>query len=162
MFPLPNYMTYTAFFPGPQPSMSLFPTPNNLPFPDLAFGSNEDVLRALQDLDISKIAGVLKTLTDAADAANIPTPLTGIPSTSTLPSLAAASSASTISSKLASPSSDLPSHPDHAHLLASKWMGPTKLAELVASEGLLHPLLLQDTWLTYFQASFTRRGNFRP
>lgn len=142
MFPLPNYMTYTAFFPGPQPSMSLFPTPNNLPFPDLAFGSNEDVLRALQDLDISKIAGVLKTLTDAADAANIPTPLTGIPSTSTLPSLAAASSASTISSKLASPSSDLPSHPDHAHLLASKWMGPTKLAELVASEGLLHPLLL--------------------
>ncbi|KAJ7240321.1 hypothetical protein B0H12DRAFT_1024784 [Mycena haematopus] len=144
-------MAYSPpYFPGAQPSTSsLFPTLST-PFPDLAIGSNEDVLRALQNLDISKIAGVLKTLTDAADAANIPIPTTAIPSTSIQPPPIASTSGSASGSKprnshqrtldmaLASSSSDSPSHPGHAHLLANKWMGPSKLAELVASEGLVY------------------------
>ncbi|KAJ6539526.1 hypothetical protein B0H19DRAFT_1179462 [Mycena capillaripes] len=141
MFPPPD-LTSPPYFPGAQPSMSLFPTFNNPAFPDLALGSNEDVLRALQNLDMSNIAGVLKTLTDAADAANIPLPL-GIALNSAHPAPATSSSVSTSNKKhrrpldLTLPSSS-PSHSGHAHMLANKWMGPAKLAELVASEGLVY------------------------
>lgn len=62
--------------PPPHPSAqqppSLFATPIGVPLNDLAFGSNEDILRALQDLDMGKIANVLKTLGEAAAAANVP------------------------------------------------------------------------------------------
>ncbi|KAF8195693.1 hypothetical protein K438DRAFT_1826365 [Mycena galopus ATCC 62051] len=131
LFPVSNYAVYPPYLPGARPSApSLFPA---LPFPDLALGSNEDVLRALQNLDVSKIAGVLKTLTDAADAA-------GIPSTSTQPPPVASTSTKKHrrTLDLTLPSSSSESQSGHAHLLATKWMGPAKLAELVASEGLVY------------------------
>ncbi|KAJ7129498.1 hypothetical protein C8R44DRAFT_614346 [Mycena epipterygia] len=139
-------MPFPPYYPGAQPNGSLFPTN---PFPDLAFGSNEDVLRALQDLDLSKIAGVLKTLSDAADSANVP--LTGpIPSSSTRPAGSSSLSGGsqtipkhkkhrrTLDMTLPSSSSEPQTDADHAHLLATKWMGPTKLAELVKTEGLVY------------------------
>ncbi|KAJ7178978.1 hypothetical protein C8R46DRAFT_1072067 [Mycena filopes] len=105
---------------APTADMTLFPTH---PFPNLSsYTSNEDVLRALQDLDVSKIAGVVKTLTDAADAANI--------------SMSMASGAFLPPHRrtldLTGPSSFSDPHPGHAHLLANKWMS------LVESEGLVY------------------------
>lgn len=152
---------FPTYFPGAQPTL--------FPFPDLALGTNEDVLRALQDIDISKIAGVLKTLTDAADAANIPLPMTAIPSTSARPPAAASTSGAKKSTKkhrrtldMTLPSvSDSSSLTGHAHLLATKWMSPAKLAELVASEGTC-VLLLPRNLVHISQVSCTRRGSFRP
>ncbi|KAJ7684010.1 hypothetical protein B0H17DRAFT_941295 [Mycena rosella] len=102
---------------------------------------------------MSKIAGVLKTLSDAAEAANVP--LTGLPAPSAplVPALPASSSGSVprlesapkkskrrgaLDPTLPSASSGPPTRSDHEHLLATKWMGPTKLAELVRSEGLVY------------------------
>ncbi|THH05912.1 hypothetical protein EW146_g9771 [Bondarzewia mesenterica] len=79
--PPPPYMHFPPPPPSyqydlpPMPSSSqdpphLFPG-HNLP-PDLSFGSNDDILRAVQDLDLSKLANVLKTLGEAAAAANMP------------------------------------------------------------------------------------------
>ena len=41
-----------------------------VPLGDFQYASNDDILRAIQDMDVSKIANVLKTLGDAAAAAN--------------------------------------------------------------------------------------------
>ncbi|KAF7355475.1 Carbohydrate esterase family 9 protein [Mycena sanguinolenta] len=150
LFPLANYTAYPPYFPGAQPNTSsVFPTLNNLPFSDLAMGSNEDVLNALQNLDITKIAGVLKTLTDAADAANIPLATIGTPSTNMqhVPPVASGSGSASKNPRkkhrrtlevLPPSGSSSSANPDHAHLLANKWMSATKLGELVASEGLVY------------------------
>ncbi|KAF7352633.1 Nucleolar protein [Mycena venus] len=171
LFPLPNSVAYPPYFTGAEPSASLFPTLNDLPFPDLTFGSNEDVLRALQDLDMSKIAGVLKTLTETADAANIPIPMTAIPSTSRQPLPVASTSVSAGGTKpnkkhrrtldITSPSSssEPSSHSSHAHLLANKWLGPAKLAELVASEG-AHILLLARNLVNISSGLVYKKGKF--
>lgn len=55
-----------------QPHPSLFSLPMGVPLNDLALGSNEDILRNMQelDLDMGKIANVLRTLSEAAAAAN--------------------------------------------------------------------------------------------
>ncbi|EGN93028.1 hypothetical protein SERLA73DRAFT_146179, partial [Serpula lacrymans var. lacrymans S7.3] len=43
----------------PQQPPPLFPLPMGIPLlPDLQFGSNDEILRALQDLDVSKLANV--------------------------------------------------------------------------------------------------------
>lgn len=83
----PHYMPFQIGYPYQHPPQyegqpsssseqqqhsSLFPTPMGVPLNELANGSNEDILRALQDLDMSKIANVLKTLGEAAAAANVP------------------------------------------------------------------------------------------
>jgi len=77
-YPAPQYDAQSSSAQGPsqhqQPHPSLFATPMDLPLNDLAFGSNEDILRVLQDLDMGKIANVLKTLGEAAAAANINNP----------------------------------------------------------------------------------------
>ncbi|KAK2466066.1 hypothetical protein APHAL10511_001708 [Amanita phalloides] len=133
---------------GPNPP---FAPPMNLPFSELAFGSNDDILRALQDIDISKIANVLKTLEDAATAANV--------SLGALPSIVSSSSAPATSlgqtpvpsnTIISSASTDQDqgslrrkvaiqrTTPDHAYLLANKWLNASKLAELVKAEGLVY------------------------
>lgn len=127
-------------------------------FSELAFGSNEDLLRALQDLDMSKIANVLKTLGDAASNNGpsfapqlgfMPSQLNQLaPPPSVRPVPAASNSI------LGVPSQTMPStghrrtinmnlsgneqhsNPDHAHLLANKWLNASKLAELVRDEGI--------------------------
>ncbi|KAH7931228.1 hypothetical protein BV22DRAFT_981015, partial [Leucogyrophana mollusca] len=60
--PYPS-MQYGFHDPGGQYSQppllpqSLFPS-LGLPLPDFQFGSNDEILRAIQDLDVSKIASV--------------------------------------------------------------------------------------------------------
>jgi hypothetical protein len=139
----PHYINYPpvqyGFTPNPQ-----FAQPMNLSFSDLTFGSNEDVLRALQDIDISKIAHVLKTLEDAATAANVPLiPLPPVSSRSIplgqmpAPSNAIIANASTDPNQGSSlcRAEMQQTAPNHAHLLAHKWLNAGKLAGLVETEG---------------------------
>ena len=138
-----HYINYPpvqyGFTPNPQ-----FTQPMNLSFSDLTFGSNEDVLRALQDIDISKIAHVLKTLEDAATAANMP--LMPLPPVSSRPiplGQMPAPSNAIIANASIDPSQGSPrcraetqeTAPNHAHLLAHKWLNASKLAGLVETEG---------------------------
>lgn len=125
-------------------------------FSELAFGSNEDLLRALQDLDMSKIASVLKTLGEAASANGptfapqlgfMPSQLDQLPPAPPVKQVAAASNSilgipptatstshrRTINMNLSG--NDQHANPDHAHLLANKWLNASKLAELVRDEG---------------------------
>ena len=144
--------------PSPQ-SPPIFPTLGG-PLPDFQFASNDDIIRALQDMDVSKIASVLKSLGDAA-AANaavagpppfVPPPLPplpassivrsqpqlGLPSTSTCPVLSPVPKSTKSSHKRVLDMS-LPGpeqiNPEHAHMLANKWMNASKLAELVKTQG---------------------------
>ncbi|THH11684.1 hypothetical protein EW146_g7959 [Bondarzewia mesenterica] len=164
--PPPPYMHFPPPPPSyqydlpPMPSSSqdplhLFPG-HSLP-PDLSFGSNDDILRAEQDLDLSKLANVLKTLEEAAAAAHMPffdsllppqpTRHSGLPPVDQTPSPlnvilgvlpkppAKMPRCSRITNIQLS-STDLSDNPEHAHLLANKWLNPNKLAELVQTEGL--------------------------
>ncbi|KAG2013292.1 nucleolar protein [Coprinopsis cinerea AmutBmut pab1-1] len=143
---------------------------NNVPpnvFNELAYGSSDDVLRALQDLDMDKIAGVLKTLGDAANAVNVPPlpptfppppafvpqPLPLPPTSSTtlgqtpvessaiLGRTGRQTGASTRRSQPANHTSSVLEHQtntDHAEMLCTKWLSAAKLTELVKSEGLVY------------------------
>ncbi|TFK55520.1 hypothetical protein OE88DRAFT_1622149 [Heliocybe sulcata] len=130
--------------------------------PELSLGgSAEDILRTLQDLDLSKIANVLKTLNDAAAAANGPVagPSTFIaplpppppapargkrPATSDAilgtPQMKANERAKKVQRKIDSAAlvPDTPPNPEHATLLATKWLSTSKLAELAQTEGLVY------------------------
>ncbi|PFH51275.1 hypothetical protein AMATHDRAFT_142885 [Amanita thiersii Skay4041] len=156
--PQQHYINYLPV-PYTHPSNPhIFPPSLNVPFSELTFGSNEDVLRALQDIDISRIANVLKTLEDAATAANVP--LGVQPSTITQPP-PSETARPTLPGQVPAPSNailGLPSpngnivnahrnsqpkniqqtNPDHAYLLANKWLNPSKLSDLVEKEGLVY------------------------
>ena len=84
--------------------------------PDLEYASNDDILHALQDLDVTKIASVLKTLREAAAAANVP--LTSLPSTLLRRSQPATSNDSTPSSSVGIAECHVPSVPQHDRHLA--------------------------------------------
>jgi hypothetical protein len=159
-------------FPAPcfdPPTSSSYPystIPNDLPlnapafqppisFSDAAisleYASNDDILRALQDLDVTKVASVLKTLGEAAAAANVP--LTSLSSTL----LQRAQTATPIDSRPSNPViAEIPAqrvlqhhrrlgdinthqepldHSDHAELLATKWLGAKRLAQLAKTQG---------------------------
>lgn len=135
----------TAAFQPPVPF-------STVAIPDLEYASNEDILRALQDLDVTKIATVLKTLGEAAAAANIPlTSLSSIipqrppatsPSSSTPSDLVVASERPTrrVSQHHrrranVSPRQEPLAHSDHADLLSTKWLSANKLAELARTQG---------------------------
>lgn len=131
------------------------------PLPDFQYASNDDILRAIQDMDMSKIATVLKTLGDAAAAANgsVPNPpppgfvpppppnadavqpLAHTPSTSSVGVLSTAPKSTKSSHKrvldMSLPGPE-PANQEHAHMLANKWMNASKLAELVKTQGLRH------------------------
>lgn len=155
------------------------------PLPDFNFASNDDIIRALQDMDVSKIASVLKSLGDAA-AANAsvtnppafdPPPLPPLPANAIvrsqpqldLPSTSAGSVFSSI------PKSTKSSHkrvldmslpgpeqinPEHAHMLANKWMNASKLAELVKTQG--KQVVATDglCFRILVQVLYTKRENF--
>jgi hypothetical protein len=161
--PYPHPFNGSAFHCDPISTQtpSLFPSVGNLSeaaFSQLAFGSNEDVLRALQDLDITKIASVLKTLGEAAAAADVPNPASQVnvmpselqppPSapwqvpvnsnvTLGIPPKQSSTSAGKNLLDMNSPGKEQHTNPDHAYLLANKWLNATKLAELVRDEGLM-------------------------
>lgn len=175
--PQPQFMQYQSmgypYHPGPpghypappfhheQPS--LLPM-GGVPLNDLALASNEDILRALQDLDMTKIASVLKTLGEAA-ASHLypngpfgamgphqdgpgPTPPNQVPTTA-----GDILNTNVVESKqqehgstqgrpghnrvldMSLPGPELHINTDHAYLLAHKWMNPSKLTELVKTEG---------------------------
>lgn len=130
------------------------------PLPDFNFASNDDIIRAIQDMDVSKIASVLKSLGDAAAASasvtNPPAfvspslpplpantivrsePQVDLPSSSTGPVLSSVPKSTKSSHKRVLDMS-LPGpeqiNPDHAHMLANKWMNASKLGELVKTQG---------------------------
>jgi len=129
-----------------QPSVSF----STVAVPDLEYASNDDILRALQDLDVTKIATVLKTLGEAAAAANIPlTSLSSIitqrplPTTSSIPSNPIVTTehptrrVSQHHRRHANANSQQEplAHSDHADLLATKWLSANKLAELARTQG---------------------------
>jgi hypothetical protein len=143
---MPNGLSLNAG--GFQPPDSL----SNATVPDLNYASNDDILLALQDLDVTKIATVLKTLGDAAAAANVPLNLTSLPSTLLQRPHAATPIDPTLSNSTAVAERSAPQVPqhhrrlvdtpqelleqsDHAILLATKWLNPQKLAELAKTQG---------------------------
>jgi len=164
-------------YPGPPPPsfdpqlQSIFTPPGGgSAFSELAFGSNEELLRALQELDMSKIAHVLKSLSEAATTNGpshafapqfgfIPTQLEQLPPSSLgqLPvgshailgippkqTVAFSSHKRTIDMSL--PGNELHTNSDHAYLLANKWLTASKLADLVRDEGLSPiPLWLKNS-----------------
>ena len=179
-YPYP-FIGSPAFHCDPTQAPSAFPSAANLggvSFSQLAFGSNEDVLRVLQELDITKITSALKTLGDAAANANAPkfTPQVNampseqppppavwqVPATSNV-ILGIPPKPSTSGNKnllnMSLPGNEQHTNPDHAYLLANKWLNATKLAELVRDEGLLHVSNLDIISLMYIQALSTRRGS---
>ena len=140
----------SPFMPQNVPPVTLFPPTMNLPFSEMTFGSNDDVLRALQALDMSKITSVLKSLGDAAAAVSGQSPMEQ-PRPTPLGQVPAASGA--ILGHPPNESSSPPGHqrtldmslvththqtnPDHAYLLANKWLNASKLTELARTEGAL-------------------------
>ena len=143
---MPNGLSLNAG--GFQPPDSL----SNTTVPDLNYASNDDILRALQDLDVTKIATVLKTLGEAAAAANVPLNLASLPSTLLQRPHAATPIDPTLTNSTAVVESSAPhvpqhhrrlvdtrreslEHSDHAVLLATKWLNAQKLAELAKIEG---------------------------
>ncbi|OAX44502.1 hypothetical protein K503DRAFT_764917 [Rhizopogon vinicolor AM-OR11-026] len=146
---------------GQSSSANLLPN-LGFPLPDFQFASNDEIIRALQDLDVSKLAGVLKTLGDAAAAANVPMNIPGFvppplghpnmhpppppqlvgqpPSTSGIILNTAPKSTRASHKRVLDMSLPGPDHgdPDHAHMLANKWMNAAKLAELVKTHGLVY------------------------
>ncbi|KAG9317467.1 hypothetical protein JVU11DRAFT_1669 [Chiua virens] len=129
------------------------------PLPDFHFASNDDIIRAIQDMDVSKIASVLKSLGDAAAASASVTnpppfvpppppmpsnpipPQVNLPSTSTGLILSSVPKSTKSSHKrvldMSLPGPEQP-NPEHAHILANKWMNASKLAELVKTQGLVY------------------------
>ncbi|KAF7430794.1 RNA polymerase I enhancer binding protein [Pleurotus ostreatus] len=158
-----SFMEPTSFLPFPhdaqqsQPQFGFLPgmapPPMGVPFADLSLATNDDVLRAIQALDVSKIADVLKTLNEAAATANIPlnipvnaleTPLPATPLPKPLPGADTRRPPQRNMKNpkhikaLAARSAEQQIPSDHAQLLATKWMSTTKLAELVQTEGLVY------------------------
>ncbi|RXW25268.1 hypothetical protein EST38_g638 [Candolleomyces aberdarensis] len=153
--PPPHFITHPhpAFLPfslGQLPP-GFVPPPGAFPpgVPGELYGSNDDVIRALQTMDVTKIAGVMKTLGDAAAAANVPLfpfphPLIPIP----LPPPSSAvgqvpvGSTTILNTGVRHLAAPIASNPDrvngHAELLATKWLNARKLAELVETEGLVY------------------------
>ncbi|ETW83814.1 hypothetical protein HETIRDRAFT_46989 [Heterobasidion irregulare TC 32-1] len=114
----------------------------------------------MQDLDVSKITNVLKTLSEAAAAANVPlgfldslvsqpprdassVPVDQNPSSSNrilgIPpkQLAKPVHRSRITN-INLPPVDATDNPEHAHMLATKWLSANRLAEMVKTEGLVY------------------------
>ncbi|KAG6869327.1 hypothetical protein C0993_000080 [Termitomyces sp. T159_Od127] len=129
---------------------SLFPTGANLSLSELNFGSNDDVLRALQAIDMSKITSVLKNIGEGsagADDSAMAQPTQALPHVQVplmpAPMLAMGQVQGPIPNHrrmlgLPTPSVEQQGSPNHAHLLANKWLSASKLAELVRTEGLIY------------------------
>ncbi|KAL6309823.1 hypothetical protein BKA93DRAFT_814710 [Sparassis latifolia] len=142
-------------FGHPHHPPPLYPDPSGQPLPDLNFASSEELLRALQDLDFVKVASVLKSLGDAAAAANVslngplvypPPPLLAPPPVKNTPARSDAilgrppkqKSAPPVPKNIPLPAPVEVDNPEHAHMLSHVWMNASKLAEMVKNEGLVY------------------------
>ncbi|KAL0953669.1 hypothetical protein HGRIS_004867 [Hohenbuehelia grisea] len=143
--PFPNdgsgFMGYAPPFGFPGMQLMQAPQPaQGMPFSELTFGSNEDVLRAIQDLDVSKLANVLKTIGEASGETSAG-PSGGLHAGLSLPARSQRMGTKKASKHVIAAASQAVAHnthPDHAHMLANKWLSATKLADLVKSEGLVY------------------------
>lgn len=154
------------------------------PLPDFHLASNDDIIRALQDMDMSKIASVLKSLGDAAAAnasannppAFAPPPISSLPATTIARSQPQVDLPSTSTGPVLSsiPKSTKSSHkrvlnmslpgpeqakPEHAHMLANKWMNASKLAELVKTQGKQVVANGGLRFRMFVQVSYTKKAN---
>ena len=192
----PQFMQYQSmgypYHPGPP---GHYPTPpfhheqpsvlpiGGVPLNDLALASNEDILRALQDLDMTKIASVLKTLGEAAASHlharqdilgppppnQIPTTAGDILNTNAVESKQQEKDQGSTQGRpgrnrvldMSLPGPELHMNTDHAYMLAHKWMNPSKLTELVKTEGkstLVHSAFVVIEWsigLVYKKGKFS-------
>lgn len=158
----PNGSQHPSMFSNP-PGTSIIPTDGN--FTDLAFVSNEDILRALRDLDMSKIASVLKSIGEAAASAQnspFPNPMpfmapqldqrqptaAGQPSIGVLAFVDPKQNGASLGHKriinMSLPGNEQHAHPDHAYVLANKWLSTNRLAELVRTEGMAFFIIFQS------------------
>ena len=171
-FPLPSAVQNGAAHPNvfvhpPPPSGSNVSLSNNMPLSELALGSNDDVLRALQELDMSKLANTLKSLTEASSvhgptippppgfppqmsfmpppsSANLPPPggrqihppQPANEATPTPAKISVSSNGQKRTIDMSVPGNEQHTDPTHAHMLATKWMNASKLAEMVREQGM--------------------------
>ena len=170
-FPLPSAVQNGAAHPNvfvhppPPPGSNVSPS-NNMPLSELALGSNDDVLRALQELDMSKLANTLKSLTEASSvhgatippppgfppqmsfmpppsSANLPppagrqmpTPQSANEATPAMAKISVSSHGQKRTIDMSVPGNEQHTDPTHAHMLATKWMNASKLAEMVREQG---------------------------
>jgi hypothetical protein len=118
--------------------------------PELASSANEEILRSMQDVDMSKLQSVLKTLGEAAASAQLsqntfipshgqppqhlpqPPPVNQNPA----PSYAILGKQPKNVEPPRIPDREQYGNHAHAEMLATKWMNAGKLAEMVKSEGM--------------------------
>ncbi|KAI0940048.1 hypothetical protein AcV5_001259 [Taiwanofungus camphoratus] len=152
---------HSVQYDHPQHPPAFFSYPPGLALPDLNLTSSEDLLRTLQEFDLPKVVNVLRTLGEAANAANIslsgspafmpPPPPPGPPPVNQQPirsdailgrppkqKRTAQSTNRTVSNDPSSPVPLEHDNPEHAHILANVWMNAAKLAEMVKKEGLVY------------------------
>ena len=135
-------------------NLAINPGLNGGPLSELASGSNNDILRALQEIDIGKLTAALKHIggtggdnTPALPSPQLPSmPLGTTPEAGQI-SIHVNSSPNGPAKKAVSknghkrtidmslPGGEQHIDPVHAHMLATKWLNASKLAELVREEG---------------------------
>ena len=143
-FPVPND---AVPHPNPFSILAMNPASNGAPLSELALGSNEDILRALQEIDIGNLTAALKNIGDNGATPSLVTPGTAPSPDASLPvthipdapiakkSVSKNGHKRTIDMSL--PSGEELINPAHAHVLATKWLNASKLAELVREEGII-------------------------
>jgi len=146
-FGFPDGATHPNAFPN------LAITPNGGPLSELALRSNDDILRALQEIDIGKLTAALKNVGGTGgDNGPAPPP----PHLPFMPPVIASSEACQISMNdpngphakkafskngykrtidMSLPGGEQHINPNHAQILATKWLNASKLTELVREEG---------------------------
>jgi hypothetical protein len=152
-FPIPAHGTahLDAFS-----NLAMSPPSNGAALSDLASGSNEDILRALQEIDIGKLTAALKNIGDPVGIDGSAPPPPHLPfmppgaapqhGTSELPvdrlpiappsKKAVSRNGRKRTIDMSLPGGEEHVNPSHAHMLATKWLNASKLAELVRDEGI--------------------------
>jgi hypothetical protein len=93
-------------------------------------GSNEDILHAFQGFDMSRFTGALSSLTSENTGPQSGDPGPSAPSTS--------QSSRPRGKKVVAPQpTGQVVNPEHADILATHWLNPAKLADLVKSQGMI-------------------------
>ncbi|KAL5636992.1 hypothetical protein ACGC1H_000839 [Rhizoctonia solani] len=113
-----------------------------------SLGSNEELLRALQGFDLSKLTGVFKYPESIAGENMAPTHQANDPGPSNLAqhdlsqptttSAGASGSKSRPKKTVAPQPGSQMVNPEHADILATHWLNPAKLADLVKEQGLVY------------------------
>lgn len=174
----PNVFAHPQVVPGQN-----YARPNGISLSDLSFGSNEDILRALQDLDVSKIASTLKNLGDAAAGPGppalpsqmlfaptapaephpppVPGQVSAVPlNRVTVPKKTVSSTGQKRTIDMNLPGNQQHANSAHAHLLANKWLNASKLTELVREQGIVILLQINHISITRITGLVYKKGKF--